>query len=444
MSEITDRIEGIANARKTFCVVNPHCLESIVRLSEEADVIVSSDIIDESGTKLLARDVAVSRSIQAKLGHRHLQKPLEACLDVVQGASLESIASDCLGLMNKIPALALLGGSSGVEVALRGISYMSLHGPLKLLLTLAKRFRKNNYENNLAAMIICAGLAHDGGLSDQDTDLLILSALLKDIGELYIDPKFLDVDRQLTANEWQRVVAHPLVGQAFLKAFTHFPPALTDSVLQHHERQDGNGYPFQLSAANMSPLGMLNGLADCVSAIVMGNNVTGEFARDSELGSRLGERVAVALTIVPDEFPPKAIAFVTKALAPLNEVGTGSTGGSFAQRILPTLQRIRSARLLAETLSSTVMTPGLGRIGSFALSAIRDLDKRLRATGVYDLSQLDVFETDPTLMEKTCLVLAEVNWRLRHLARKVYMRTEQGRNKQAQVAELVSVLSMSA
>jgi hypothetical protein len=176
----------------------------------------------------------------------------------------------------------------------------------------------------------------------------------------------------------------------------------------------------------------------------MGGQARPEFACDSELGSSLGDRVAIALSIVPGEFPPAAIAFVGQALSALDEVGSGIAGGSFAQRILPTLQRIRTARLLAESLLRDAPTPGLAAIGSYALAAIRILDKSLRATSVYDLAQLGVLESDPALMGKTCLALDEVSWRLRHLGRSTYLRCQQSGEALAQVAELVAVLDPSA
>lgn len=445
-----DTMGGIGNAveaKSAFCAVNTHFLERIVYLAQQTDVIARCAIIDEDGNRLLERGATLSRSIQPALRRRRLQTPLEACLEVAQGASLPSIVDDCLALLDATPALALLGAGSGARQALRAVGSMPLPAPLKLLLTLARAPGQGNYQNSLAAMIVGAGLAHRLGLSERDSGLLILAALVQDIGESYIDPGLLDGSGPLPVQQWQNVAAHPLLGHALLSAFSDYPAALADCVLQHHERQDGSGYPLQRGAATMTPLGTLIGLADCVAAVVMGGAASGRDAHpDAESYASLGARVAIALTIVPGEFPREAVAFVSTALAPLEEGGRGIAGGSFAQRILPTLQQIRSARLLADALAHDAATPGLARCGDFALAAILVLDKRLRTTGVYDLAQLGVLESDPQQMGRTCLVLDEVKWRLRHLARSIYLRTEQrsaGRDL-AQVAELVAVLSAPA
>ena len=435
MSDTTGLTERAADARKTFCAVNPHCLQSIVRLAQEMKVIASADLVDEEGATLCASGATLSRSIEVTLGQRRLRQPLEACLELVPAISPTDINDDCRALMRQTPALALLGDRGGAAIA-RALGELPRSGPLGLLLTIAKKFNPGIYHNSLAAMIVCSGLAAGLKLPERDGVLLILAALVKDVGESYLNPQL--IDGRLPAREWPQVAAHPAIGHAFVTAFTDFPPVLADCVLQHHERQDGSGYPLALSAAQINPLATLVGLADCVAAVVMGG--AGNFAPEGRLGACLGERVADALTLVPGEFPPAAVAVVAESLAPFADAAWAIAGGSFARRILPTLQQIRSARLLAEALAKSAPTPGLAAIGDFVLASIRGFDKSLRTTGVYDLSQLGVLESDPLLMGKTCLIVDEVGWRLRHLARSAYLRTAQRGEDLAPVAELIAEL----
>ena len=419
------------NAAQAFCTVNAHCLENIVRLSDDMEVLASSDIVDDCGIKLWAKGKPVSRALQEKMLKRRLQKPLEVSLDVSDGVCLESIITDCFGLMKEIPALDLLCASSGAKGALRSVRNVPLPGPLRLLLTSAREHKKQNYAISLASMITSSGLAYGIGLNDRDAGILILSALVHDVGEMYINPEYLDDDRPLQPSEWKHVASHPCVGQAFLKEFAQFPAAVADCVVHHHERLDGSGYPFQVSGETMSPLCKLISVADSVSAIIMRG------------GPSIFDRVDVALRIVPEEFPRPAVSFITKTLAPLREEGTPATAGSFAERVLPTLQQLRSARLLAEALIKAHLNKPLGSVGQFAYDALRNIDKSLRATGVYEFSQLTVLESDPVVMGEVCLVLKEVSWRLRNLARNVHLRTEKSGKSEdlALVNELVNTLS---
>ena len=435
MSDTTGLSECAVEASKTFCAVNAHCLQRIARLAQEMTVVARCDLVDERGATLCASGATISRSLGLTLAQRRLRQPLEASVDLTQEIAPSEIVDDCRALMQQTPALALLGAGRVAAIA-QALAGLPGGGALSLLLTIARQFNRASYQQSLAAMIVCARLAAALDLAERDGDWLILAALVKDVGESYLSPQL--IDGRLPAREWPQVAAHPAIGHAFVTAFTDFPPALADCVLQHHERQDGSGYPQALSAAQLNPLATLVGLADCVSAVLMGG--AREFSPDARFGSSLAERVTVALTLVPGEFPPAAVAIVAAALAPLADAGRAIAAGSFARRILPTLQQIRSARLLAEALSKNAPTPGLAAIGEFVLAAIRGLDQSLRAIGVYDLSQLGVLESDPLLMGKTCLTVDEVGWRLRHLARSVYLRTAQRGEDLAPVAELIAEL----
>ena len=438
MSETTGLSECAAEASITFCAVNPHCLQRIARLAQEMKVVARCDLVDERGATLCASGATISRSVGLTLAQRRLRQPLEASVDLTQEIAPSEIVDDCRALMQQSPALALLGAGRVAAIA-HALAGLPGGGALSLLLTIARQFNRASYQQSLAAMIVCARLAAALDLAERDGDWLIVAALVKDVGESYLDP--LLVDGRLPVSEWPQVAEHPAIGHAFLSVFTDFPPALADCVLQHHERLDGSGYPQALSAAQISPLATLVGVADCVAAVVLGGASVATL--EARSGWCLGERVAVALTLVPGEFPPAAVAAVGAALAPLAEAGGSPVGGSFAQRILPTLQRIRTARLLAETLSTSAPTPGLAAIGGAALAAIRGFDKRLRTIGVYDLALLGVLESDPPRMGKTCLVVAEVGWRLRHLARCVYLRTVQRGEDTTPVAALVAALGAS-
>jgi hypothetical protein len=414
-----------------FRVINPHCLESILRLSETMPVMAACDIFDEFGTLLLAKGEPISRAHRATFLQRRLRQPLEDCLRVEGGETLENIVADCLILMQKTPALAALGGANESLVALRGMGHMPLHGALQLLLTLLRGQGRSHCDRRLAAMIVSAGLAHSAGLDDDDTDLLLLAALVRDIGELYIDPQYLDDGRALSPDEWMQVASHPGIGRAFIREFTRFPSAVAESVAQHHERMNGSGYPFQLTGSTMSALGKLIGVADTVSALIMCG------------GSGLCERIELALTMVPEEFPAPAVSFVNTALARLDNEVAPAVHGRFAERILPTLQQLRTARCIAEALAGSETTGVVARASRFALDAIHIIDKRLRGIGVYDLSQVDVLEREPEVMGEACLLLSEVAWRLRQLARIICLRVGQSRSAGdlAQVAKLVAALS---
>lgn len=96
----------------------------------------------------------------------------------------------------------------------------------------------------------------------------------------------------------------------------------------------------------------------------------------------------------------------------------------FAERVLPTLQRIRRIRLAAQALSASGTTPQAMRIGGYVLEAILRIDKTLRSTGVYELSHVNALENDPVGMEAISRILDAVAAHLATLASQVVQRAQ--------------------
>jgi putative nucleotidyltransferase with HDIG domain len=83
------------------------------------------------------------------------------------------------------------------------------------------------------------------GMTPKDLDCLRYSALLHDIGKLGISASILEKPGKLSTRERQSVERHPQIGARILDPVTTFPE-LVPTVIQHHERFNGTGYPCGL------------------------------------------------------------------------------------------------------------------------------------------------------------------------------------------------------
>lgn len=412
------RSEVAGTSGTLFCVVNPHWLENILRLSEAFEIKASSDIVDDNGVKLWPCGAPVSHALHERMQKRRLRQPLEASLEIGNGVVMDRVISDGLALIGQNQALEALAGHKGLPDMLRSLRSMTLPGPLRLLLTSARELRRHDYDASLAAMIVAAGLAQRAGFSEGDAGSLILAALVNDVGEMYIDPEYLDSARELSPCEWKHVVWHPCVGQAFLTEFTRFPAAVNDGVLHHHERFDGHGYPFLVSGEHLGALHTMLGAADTVAAIIMRG------------GAGIADRVSLALRIVPGEFPAPTVNLVMKMLAGVGEESSHSQCGQFAESIRPHLERLRAAKHEAKKLSRGRHSLIVINAANLALNVLLRIDESLGATRVYDLLQLEVPENNPALMRKFRMVPDELSWRLRNLARNVHLQAGESGNLQ--------------
>jgi HD-GYP domain-containing protein (c-di-GMP phosphodiesterase class II) len=75
---------------------------------------------------------------------------------------------------------------------------------------------------------------------------LAIAALLHEVGMLRLPSQLYLTDKPLTDQEKKAITTHPVLGYGMLKSFD-FPLSICDAALEHHERENGTGYPRQIS-----------------------------------------------------------------------------------------------------------------------------------------------------------------------------------------------------
>ncbi len=395
---------------KTAELVNSHCLEHIMALSDRQDIVACEDIVDESGRKLWARGQKVSRSLQEKLQRHKLARPLESALTVEGGIVSDQVVAACLELVGKNPLLQRVAGSVAARGLLTEFRNTPLPGPFKLLLTSARESDLASYQHGLHCVAITAGIAARLNVGDNTVQQLLLAALIHDIGELYIDPGYLRSSARLAPAQWNQVAVHPRIGQMLVRELTALPAAVGDAVAEHHERLDGSGYPAQRATAGISKFGRIIGVADTCSAVIMRS------APDA------ADRLIVATKIVPEEFDR---AVVDAVVTPLQSAAGGASamsGDDCLERIREIAERLEKSVVVAESLAALQASRIAADIGGYVLAALKVLSKALSATGALEALGHDEVKGDGRLLAEIALVAREVDWRLRNLARNVYLR----------------------
>ena len=86
-------------------------------------------------------------------------------------------------------------------------------------------------------------LARGLKLNEYDIEIVRNLASLHDIGKVQVDLSILNKVTPLTKKDWEEIKKHPLVSYEVVKQIDFLRDRAT-SILYHHERVDGNGYPF--------------------------------------------------------------------------------------------------------------------------------------------------------------------------------------------------------
>ena len=115
------------------------------------------------------------------------------------------------------------------------------------------------------AQLSCA-IAKEMGLPEKQIEGIHASGLLHDIGKIYIPTDILNRPGRLSNIEMDLIRTHSKVGYDILKT-VNFPWPVAQIVLQHHERQDGSGYPQGLSGEEILIEAKILAVTDVVEAM---------------------------------------------------------------------------------------------------------------------------------------------------------------------------------
>ncbi len=104
------------------------------------------------------------------------------------------------------------------------------------------------------------------GLSDEELELLEITAILHDIGKIGVDDAILRKPGKLTDEEFDKMKMHTSYGYEILRNVKQLAPAIP-GMRHHHERVDGKGYPHGLKGKDIPLLARIICVADTWDAM---------------------------------------------------------------------------------------------------------------------------------------------------------------------------------
>lgn len=112
---------------------------------------------------------------------------------------------------------------------------------------------------------IAAAIAMELGLPTDEVDRAYLGAQLHDIGKLGVAEAVLWKPAGLSRGEWAQIRTHPEKGHRLVIDVVHREVAA--SILSHHERLDGSGYPNGVDTRTLPLIVRIVQVADAYDAM---------------------------------------------------------------------------------------------------------------------------------------------------------------------------------
>ena len=113
---------------------------------------------------------------------------------------------------------------------------------------------------------VAAELTAISGFSQKECQLMEIAGYLHDIGKLAVSNSILEKNGVLNTEESNEMRKHSYFTYVILNRIKGFEQIAMWAAC-HHERLDGNGYPFHLKGNNFSKLARILAVADIVTAI---------------------------------------------------------------------------------------------------------------------------------------------------------------------------------
>lgn len=124
------------------------------------------------------------------------------------------------------------------------------------------------FQHTVNIGVISSVIAQWMGYADEkELSEIAIAGTLHDIGKSMIPSKILKKPGALTDVEYEVMKKHPRLGYEIVERMGCYGDEIKQAILQHHEREDGKGYPQGLLGGEIHPYAKIVAVADVYHAM---------------------------------------------------------------------------------------------------------------------------------------------------------------------------------
>lgn len=242
--------------------------ERLTLLGEKREIVASEDIYNDQGVLLVRKGSPINQKIADKIVRFKLVKPIESSVAIENSLGASELFKDLLTSVKRYPQVLMIHQRANIEPEVKQLcSFYSRFPIIRQKLTVMREQMPRLYWQTISVTWLAVLIATKMKMSDQQIETCFMGALCHDIGMMHIDPQVVEKKDELTPAEWRQIQAHAIISNKVVSSISGVKPAVAQTVLEHHERCDGTGYPHGKFAHQLSMESQVLALAESVIAV---------------------------------------------------------------------------------------------------------------------------------------------------------------------------------
>jgi len=200
----------------------------------------------------------------------------EALSEVIRDGSLQPdlkarvVYHHSVGLMERLfdnPTAEFIGKSKKAIAAIADLILDDDDTSRNLLKITTHDFYTYTHSVNVGILSIYLAKRLYGPSSGHDLHELGAAFFLHDLGKVRVDPAIINKPGRLTEEEMSKMRIHPYQSYKILEESGHLSHECKVITMQHHEREDGSGYPRRLKGDEIHDYASICCIADVYDAL---------------------------------------------------------------------------------------------------------------------------------------------------------------------------------
>lgn len=236
-------------------------------------VKIGKDIYSYDGNLLLPKGAVITSEHLEAFARRHFDEVfvMETDNKMRSEKKFEDVYSQSLDIAKSFMLEAKLGkplefNEIGDTVNMLVEQVFDQHGLFRQM-RLMKDKDDYLFTHSVNVSLLCILIGRWLKCDEETIKDLGVAGLLHDIGKIYIENNILNKPDKLSADEFEEIKKHTLMGYNLLNQYPWINDEVANAILMHHERADGSGYPIGLKGYKMGFCAAVVAVADVYDAL---------------------------------------------------------------------------------------------------------------------------------------------------------------------------------